>query len=604
MKRKLHFQIKYFVVFLLLLAAASSFAQELKTVSAPVTVTVEKPVVTPGSAAQITGTSVPLGDNKTVKIAITTPEKDKSGKLVTESLNGILTAQGTYKVSFDKTKTPGAYNVTATSPDGKSTAKAKFNVVSAQSIESSAKRMNSSMVQLAGKSEKTIQAVKAAIDAKENFPDRQQMDQDLAKVEQAFSQLPKQMAGINKALDQLSGLVKEYPGLANVSQLAQVAQELTVVCDEADEMIKQSDVLLAHIPKSNKISVCDRMDAAIEALNFTGKVFDFYKAVPKEIGKYLIDFAATEMISKSYDAVIPVEKQNANHKLIYEQSVKNVKALFLEGSKGFTEYLITPTDLVFDATKLIVNAGFGHLCERFVGPIEGVFSVDATDGGSPFWGYKTYIKGRLILRFETKNNTGRAPVPMTGEFEGTAIKFEVYEDLFTGNPTNKRSVLYRQIVKPFAGGDIINWMAVEGGGAVPSTAMTSRFNYINYFKVPVTGALAADGNSVAIEVAQAATIDFKTGMLETGLKATAYYVSLPQGTIIPIVQTFDIPMQSAQFILSRGLRSPATIKVKTEKLPKGQLVKMIDQTFTRTEDLGDVKVNWNLKVKACSPNCP
>ena len=593
MKRKLYFQIKFFAVLLFLLAAASTFAQDLKTVSAPVTVTVEKKVVTPGSAAQITGTSVPLGDNKTVKIAIVTPEKDASGKLVTVSLNGILTAQGTFNVSFDKTKTPGAYNVTATSPDGKSTAKATFNVVSAQSIESSAKKMKSSMEKLAGKSEKMIQAVKTAIDAKGNFPDRPQMDQDLAKIEQALSQLPKQMAGINKSLDQLSGLVKEYPGLANVSQLVQVAQELTEVCDKADEMIEQTDYLLAYIPKPSGISICDRMDAAVDALDFTGKLLDFCKEGPKDAGKFLVELASSATVSGVYDALVPADKQDPAKKYAFERTVDGIKTSFIEGIDELDGYLKTPTGLALDAAKYLVGAGFDHLCERFVGPIEGVFSVDATDSGRPFWGYKIHIKGRLILRFETKNNTGRAPVPLTGEFEGTAIKFEVYEDLFTGNQTNKNSVLYRQVVKPFTVGDVISRAMFEIAGPIPSALALPT-----YFKVPVTGVFAADGNTVVIEVASTAVKDFK------GLNANAFYASLPRGSMIPIVQRFDIPMQNAQFILSRGLRSPATVKVKTEKSSKGQLVKTIEQTFTRAEDLNDVKVNWNLKVKACSPNCP
>ena len=593
MKPKLHFQIKHFVVLLLLLAATSTFAQNLKTVSAPVTVTVEKTVVTPGSAAQITGTSLPLGDNKTVKIAITTPEKDASGKLVVVTLNSNLTAQGTYNVSFDKTKTPGAYNVTATSPDGKSTAKAAFNVVSAQSIESTAKRMNASMTKLAGKSEKMIQAVRAAIDAKGNFPDRPQMDQDLVQIERAFSQLPKQMAGINKALDQLSGLIKEYPGLANVTQLAQAAQELTEVCNKADEMMEQSDYLLAHIPKPSGISICDRMDFAVDALDFTAKVFDFYKEGPKNTGKALMEFAATEAIKGMYDIIVPVEKRDPAKKDAFEKTVEGIKTTFIDGIDKLDDYVQTPTGACTDLAKYLINAGFDHLCERFVGQVEGVFSVDATDGGRPFWGYKIYIKGRLILRFEKKNNTGRAPVPLTGEFEGTAIRFDVYEDLFTGNQTNKSSVLFRTVVKPFTAGDVISQAMFKIAGPIPSALALPT-----YFKVPVTGVFAADGNTVVIEVAPAAVKDFK------GLNAKVFYASLPRGAMIPIVQTFDIPMQNAQFILSRGLRSPATIKVKTEKSPKGQLVRTIEQTFTRAEDLDDVKVNWNLKVKACSPDCP
>jgi len=578
---------------LLLLGWSTTFAQDLKTVPAPVTVTLEKKVVTPGSAAQITGTSVPLGDNKTVKIAIATPEKDASGKLVTVSLSGVLSAQGTFNVSFDKTKTPGAYSVTATSPDGKSTAKAAFNVVSAMSIESSAKRMKSSMEKLAGKSGKMIQAVKTAIDAKGNFPDRPQMDQDLAKIEEAFSQFPDQMTDINEALNQLSGLIKQYPGLANVPELMQAAQELTEVCDKADEKIEQTDYLLSQIPKPSEMSICDRMDAAVEALDFAGKLLDFCKEGPVNTGKFLIELWSSTVISEMYDAVVPKAIQDPAQKFVYERTMGQIKTSITEGVNKLDEYWKTPSGLVMDASKWLIGAGFDHLCERFVGPIEGVFTVDATNGDKPFWGYMIFIKGRLTLRFETKHNTGKAPIPLTGVFEGTAINIDVYEDLFAGNQTNKNSVLYRTIVKPISAGDVISQAMYKIAGPIPSLLALPKS-----FKVPVNGVFAADGNTVVIEVASTAIKDFK------GLTANVYYASLPQGAMIPIVQRFDIPMQNAQFILSRGLRSPATVKVKTEKLSNGKLMKTIEQTFKRTEDLDDVIVYWDVKIKACSPECP
>jgi len=167
---------------LLILSAASfTFAQSVKTVSAPVTVTVERMVVTPGGDARISGTSVQLGDKNAVTIDIVKPDKS------TASLSGNLTPQGTYNVSFKDTKLTGAYNVTAKSPDGKSTAKASFRVVSAEVIGETAKALNQSLTQLAGKSGKIVQASKAAIDANGDFPGRDQIDKDIEEIVQSLS---------------------------------------------------------------------------------------------------------------------------------------------------------------------------------------------------------------------------------------------------------------------------------------------------------------------------------------------------------------------------------------------------------------------------------
>ena len=575
---------------LFLLTATSTFAQSVKTVAAPVTVTVEKTVVAFGNAVQISGTSVKFGDKNTVKISITKPDKS------TVSLSSNLTPEGTYNIRFTDTKMTGAYDITAKSPDDKSTAKVSFRVISAGLIGETAKTLNQSLLQLSGQSSKIVRATKTSIDAGEDFSGRAKIDKDIANIDEALSQFPKQMTDINKALDELSGLIKQYPGLAGISELAEVTQELTEARNKADDMVKESNDLLACVSKSSEMSICDRMDMGAEALRFTGLVFNFITAWPITVASLMTKVGTPIAAEHAYNTVVPVENQSVVSKNGFLASVNSIKSLFESGSNGLKDYASSPTGLVSDAVQFFLELGFGNLCERFIGPIEGVLSVDATDSGRPFWGYKTHIKGRLILRFETKHNTGSAPVRLTGEFEGAATKFEVYEDLFTGNQTNKKSVLFHQAKPPIAAGDAINWMSLNVLGSLPS-GMALPY----YFKIPVTGALAAEGSSITIEVAPNGIKDFKKD-----LSTTAYYVSMPLGSMIPIVQQFDIPMQNVQFILSRGLRSPATIKVKTTKLSNGSLLKTIEQTFTREEVVnnGEVTVKWNLKVKACNPACP
>lgn len=583
---------------LLILSAASfTFAQSVKTVSAPVTVTVERMVVTPGGDARISGTSVQLGDKNAVTIDIVKPDKS------TASLSGNLTPQGTYNVSFKDTKLTGAYNVTAKSPDGKSTAKASFRVVSAEVIGETAKALNQSLTQLAGKSGKIVQASKAAIDANGDFPGRDQIDKDIEEIVQSLSELPKRMEGINKALDQLSGLIKQYPGLANVPELAEVSQELTEARYETDKMNEQADDLLASLSKSPGMSICDRIDAGIEGLRFAGLFFDLFgdgpttgKALWKGVRVLLEDVGASATGEAIYNSAVPVENRSSAQKTAFTEALKGVTLLFAEGLKEVNNFVKGPFGLANDCAQFLLGAGFDRFCERFIGPIEGVFSVDATNLGWKFWGYKTYIKGRLVLRFEKKDNTGNAPVRLTGEFEGAATKFDAYEDLFATNQLNKSTVLFRTLIPPIAAGDVVSWTALNVFGSAPSVLALP-----NYFKVPVTGALSADGNKVTIEVASAGIKDFKSD-----LRATAYYVSMPLGSIIPIVQNFNISMENAQFILSRGLRSPATVDVKTENKSGGLLLKKIEKTFTREEVVsdGEVTVRWELKVTACNPECP
>ncbi len=562
-------------------AMVSVAAQQAEQVAAPVDVKVAAASLTPGAAAQISGTSVPLG-SAAVKIEITKPDRS----LV--SLSGPVSPQGTYTVSFTQTTAAGTYGVKATSPDGKTTATTSFRVVGAQDIGALAGALVQSLTDLAGSSGQTIGAVTAAVDGKPDFPDKGAFDQRLAALRQQMGQLPGRLSDMKQALDQLAALTRQYPGLSADPRLADVAQSLGENRDKATAMIAQAKDLTGRVPKAS--GICDTMDTAAEALNFVSLVFDFFGSWPLKVTQLLIDKGLPE---EAYNFAVPVENRTSASKAGFIESMKGVGSLFAGGAGAAKDFIKGPFGLAADGAQYLLGLGFDKLCERFVGPIDGVFSVDATAGGKPSWGYKTSIKGRLFLRFEKKQNTGAGPVPLTGEFEGAATKFDMYEDLFAVNTLNKNSVLYRKLVTPIAAGDGVNWAAQKAG------RMASALALPNYFLVPVTGTMS--GDQVTIEVAPAAQMDFRKD-----LKGTAWYVSIPFAAMIPIVQKFDIPMQNAQFILSRALRNKATVAVATAKRPQGFLLKTIAQTFTRQEVVsnGEVTVKWNLNVKACNPECP
>ena len=607
----------FFTVFLLVISAVGrqsyASAQSAIKVVTPVTVTVEKTplasgkasrinmvvpgtkdtikiAVTPGNAVRITGTSVQLGDSKTVKIDITKPDGSKV------SVNAQLTSQGTFDVSFKDTKIAGIYKVTANSPDGKSSAKTSFLVINATYILELSKVYKQPTEQLAAKTGKIVNEAKAIIKDCGDFPGRGKMNENIEQIDKALAGLPKQMANVNKALDQLSGLIKEYPGLANVQELADMALALGEEKEKMEDLAHQADDLLSRIPKSKGMSICDRMDDAIAALTLAGVAFEIYTTGPTKIAKILISLAVPAAINKMYETAVPFEQRNSTKKTAFTSGMQSAATMLKDGADGVKEYAKIPVNLAHDAVGYLIGSGFENLCERFTGPIEGVFSVDAKDaGGRKFWSYKIQIQGRLILRYEKKNNTGKAPVPLTGRFEGIATKIDAWED-YLGRLNELNTVLFHCVVLPVVTPEKINWATETLLGPMASAMLLP-----NYFLIPVTGALATDGNSLTIKVAEKGIKDFKEGLC-----AYAYYASMPRGSFIPIVQKFDIPMENAQFILSRGLRSPATVKVKTEKLPKGTLVKTIAETFTRTEVVsnGEVTVKWELKVKACNPACP
>jgi hypothetical protein len=535
-----------------------------------------------GGEARISGTSVALDDKNAVEINITAPDKS------TESLSGKLTSENTYAVVFKKTNMPGTYAVTAKSPDGKSTAKASFTVVSALSMGETTTNLFSSLTRLSVKTGKAVHAAHEIIDAQADFPDRAKIDEDIAQIERTLEQLPEQLAGLKDALDGFSKLIEQHPGAGNVPELAEVVKELSDALDEAETMEEQLDDL--YIRMSKGPSICDMIDAASEAFGFTELFFEMVSG--PWIMRVNALFASTQLPEDIYNAVSPDDNLGLAGKTAFIETVKNALGLVTNAADTLEDYLTSPTGLINTLAESLLTYAFGDMCEHFVGPVEGTLSIDTTvDNGKPFWGYKTYIKGRVVLRYE-KNSSN--PVNLTGEFDGTATKFEVYENLYvTGVKTVQPKIIARILVPPVSGGDVINWIGMK---ANKITAMAIPY----YFSVPVTGTYNID-DRVTIDVAKNGRVDFND------LNANAYYVIVPSAILpIPLVERFNIPIQTAQYILSRGLRSPATIKVKTTKAPNGSLLKTIEQTFTREEVVsdGEIKAKWNLKVKACNPECP
>src|SRR4051812_18892125 len=120
-------------------AAAAMSAQGLEKVPAPIDVRVSAPsstppgpaggaagplVVPPGAPVRISGTTVPLGSGKQVRVDTKPPAGAGA------QLNAPIAAAGAWTTTFTGTNAPGAYAVTALTADGKGQATAAFTVAS------------------------------------------------------------------------------------------------------------------------------------------------------------------------------------------------------------------------------------------------------------------------------------------------------------------------------------------------------------------------------------------------------------------------------------------------------------------------------------------
>ena len=75
-------------------------------------------------------------------------------------------------------------------------------------------------------------------------------------------------------------------------------------------------------------------------------------------------------------------------------------------------------------------------------------------------------------------------------------------------------------------------------------------------------------------------------------------INVFSGGLIPVLDYHMLPMQGGHYILTRGMRKDAVLHLTT--VGKEQHLK---NTFTRTEDTGDISLRWDVEVDLCSPAC-
>lgn len=539
-----------------------------------------------GGSVRIYGTTVPLGTKgNEVRIEVKPP----TGAVA--KLTAPIVADRSWSATFEATDVPGRYGVTAYSADGKNSAPAVFTVLSDDDIDAIAEELEKQLAREAADAAAALANAQASLSAKAPYPEQAKVEKNLADINQALKDLPGRLKAGRDALAKLEPIAKQYrAGAKELEPLTTAVQEGLVKTQGAAERVRQ-----AGAAAGKTLGVCDRIDAVNEVLSAASLWFDlqgllFQKIVQLATDKYLPD--------RIYNAAVPAAKRDTGEKFALGESLKSVASAFngaptggaTGAAEGLVEFVKKPQNLLLDTTQMLTGLAFDKLCEKFTGPVSGTFTVDATiNGGQKFWGYTTVVNGKITLMYEKQLAKSGEPIPMTGEIEGNGA-FKMYEDLMAFNNFNRQFVIYRALVPPIG-------TSAEAQGALDPLGKAGRMATPGYFRVPVTGVLK--GNELTITVGDAASNDFSDA-----LKGRAVYVVLAPAAPIPYTMAANIPVQKAQFILSRGLRTTAVLPVATATQGKS-IIKTAAKSFDRKEVVsnGEVTVTWKLDVKACNPEC-
>jgi len=522
-------------------------------------------VISQGSVVMFVGKTIPDGKRTDVQITV----RSSAG---TKNLVGTIDKDGKFSVKFDSTQSVGLYTAVATAPDETGKAETKFKVSTALGI----------IVEILNEEKEaatvTNQALTAVTDSAGKLPVsplQKDLLERIEKLKAKTGEMPAQIRNFDKAWWKIRYLLDTSPALQPAFQpmLNKMAAEVAELKIKTQEMRQQLD-------KSKKQGVlCDQLETINEVTNGISFLLNLSKKPITTFVNFLIDKGTPKAIeqlaeNKGYSAATTFTATEA---------VKNSASAAVSGA---LDPLTATVGLANDLVQFAAQQAFNSYCEKFEGPINGVFRAEFDHEGAVWWKYDVTLAGKLTMRFAKTAKPGGV-VAFTGQIEGNATSFKLWEDAVAITPKLRRNVLFHKSFAPPA-------IPAKAMGVAEEAGTLARMGTPGYFRIPVEGEII--GEKVTLNILPALN-DFSDAV-----KGRAFYVFFEPIVPIPYFSQIEFPIQKAHFILSRGMLEKSEYNIVANKAAKASQIK---RDFTRDwkSEKGDIRIKWMVSVRACNPKC-
>ena len=540
-----------------------SVSAEMETINAPISVTSNPKVALPGAPIKLSGQTPPAQAGAKVNVLITIEVKPKpaNGKEAKPiQLDVAVDAKGHWALNVKNTIHIGHYSVTVTAPDGKGKATTEFDVVSEDAFEEFQKEYAASMDATETTFVTTVDKLLADI------PDSAEKQEVIGRYTVIKNKLKERKKRRPTLIPNPAPVIAALPP-------AERAELVTPIFENFKKITVESNSVGDSIRASRfGASACEKLDTVVEALNLTSTIMNFETNAVNLVINHLTD--------KLSPAVIDHIKTGNNGAMFAQGEAVKVWVANLRGYKQLTGSV---PGLMVDLANYVTKDLYTSMCTRYEGPFTGSLNIEFyTDGNNrdPYWEYTVEIGGKLILS-EPKAFSGKPGSTMRGRFDGAAIGYKVWEDALKINPKLKTQMAFHKLIAP------------PPSIPLPPDEMGAVFNTAAHplgFQVGVSA--VRKGDQIIVNFDEAAIRDmnpkFNRGLL--------IYVFIAGMIPAPVYQT--LPMQDAHYILSRGMRKNAVLKLST----KGK-EQHLTGNFVRKEDTGDILLNWKVDVDICNPAC-
>ncbi len=540
-----------------------------------VPISIDTPTTTlVGKMVKLSGNSLPKMGK--VKLEIIHPSKSgKSVKSVSVGNNGY------YVIDFKETKKAGEYLITAWAPDGKKSVKTTLKVVNLGGMSNQMMEKSIALVNAIAENMPLLEEKLALLPAS---PATEEAEKKLKKISSKIEEGKSKMVQLKNDFKKVNDFIKKIPNIVTVlepmyEEMSESAQFLDTKRIELEEKFK--------LYASKKPTKCDDVDMIVSGLEFASGSMQLL----------LFEFTKSEtMLDKTMELLSKTEL-NAHKNTLGDN--KTIPDAEIQAGKGIVQAAIDSLDdrkAWIGSSVGIINSAMGYIaskmlevyCEKYTGDFTAELIADFYAYDKKWWGYTITLKGKLNLRYE--KGTGSGSVRVSGEFEGNAEKFHVWDDFMSATPYMNRHVVFHMTTPP-----VTVPYAHEAAKVVANEfGKMGRYGFGPYaFLVPVHGII--DGKKMKLEV-DSAVKDYGSNV-----KGTAWYVLVePSMPLVPYVMTTELPMVKAGFILSRGLRGKATFDIGIDK--KRSAIKKVFNRTVKAEN-GEHKIVWKVEVKACNPEC-
>jgi hypothetical protein len=412
-------------------------------------------------------------------------------------------------------------------------------------------------------------------------PPRDQMLDTLKVLDDSLKKSKEAVQAYGAALKVIGKAVEEHGETAPVATA--VFSKLNPIVDELSDRLPDLTMQLALAKKLTEF--CEDLTLLQEALT----ALSWATNLTSKLSTTLLNVAISTGTPAAVDALAG-QSLPAPAKAAITSALKIAANVMAGGTddrgklKPVNWYRAVYT-IVTDAAAYLGKAVFDQFCERFEGPLAARFQVDLNQNAKPWLKYGIRLDGKLVVNYGKGGVGGR--IPVAGYFEGNASQYSLWEQVDLLLPMMEPRyrtppTLRLKFVPPPT-----PYIDALGG--------VMRAGTIGYFRVPVSGELV-DGK-LTLRVEQAAT-DF-------GERIAGKLVLIWLMPIAPFihVETATVPFQKARFILARGIQEPAPkFDVVVDKAANRSIV---ERVFTRDhkDPAADIRVQFEIKVKACNPRC-